>query len=792
MYISRRRLVFCLLLSAAVIVHASETSVRKPPALYEQLKAFTISDQVLHVENFTLKRESLEITFTGDFFLAAPVEGKVYGAVFHGVGRVKAEPWSVFEKDSVRRLLRSEHVDVDFATTVLRFTDDTAERLRKTGQSTTRASAEAQRLATSLDLHILKETGLNLSGRMALAILAKDEPGFFFAEFDGGKRGRFGAVVDHQTRSLSNSFGLNAGEKGMLYQYKPGPGYIDIWTTFYSDEELKRGSVTYSDLDDLVATPSHRMTIDLRAVNDWLRIDHEMDIISRRDGLPIVSFSLNDGLDSYENERLKKGARVQAVSLPDGTGLPFVQDPWDTEFYVFLSRPLAKGEKLTLRVRTEAKDPYLSWEAFHYPLNTTTWYPRHGYLTRTRYDLQFLHKPKTKVISVGERVSEGRIPDGGEGVLTHWVEDDPVSFISFAEGPFEIHTEKFKLKDREIPVEFYSAPAAYAAIKEDFVVAELMNGVNFFSSMFGDYTYKRLGAVYFPSSFGQGFPTMLFLPVKGRDNLNNFSFIAHEGAHQWWGNLVAWRSYRDQWLSEGFAEYSGALYAASRKSPKEAMDLVRAMRRTLLLPMYTDTGISDKKMYETGPLIMGHRLSSRRSRGAYSLIYDKGALVLRMLHFLFTDPNTGDDKLFFEMMRDFVKKHNNDFASTESFFAVASQHIPNTVLGKKYKMTSLDWFKQQWLYGSDLPKYRLVYHFEPNPAGGVFLSGTLHQENVPDNFFMPLPLSLDFGDKGRARGTVHAFGKTTPVKLPLPAQPKKVEFDPDLWVLSEKTSAERD
>ena len=43
-----------------------------------------------------------------------------------------------------------------------------------------------------------------------------------------------------------------------------------------------------------------------------------------------------------------------------------------------------------------------------------------------------------------------------------------------------------------------------------------------------------------------------------------YAFIAHETAHQWWGNIVAWRSYRDQWLSEGFAEYSGMLYAAKR------------------------------------------------------------------------------------------------------------------------------------------------------------------------------------------------------------------------------------
>ena len=51
--------------------------------------------------------------------------------------------------------------------------------------------------------------------------------------------------------------------------------------------------------------------------------------------------------------------------------------------------------------------------------------------------------------------------------------------------------------------------------------------------------------------------------TRGRDS-NVYSFFAHETAHQWWGHIVLWRSYRDQWLSEGFAEYSGLLYAAKR------------------------------------------------------------------------------------------------------------------------------------------------------------------------------------------------------------------------------------
>ncbi len=63
---------------------------------------------------------------------------------------------------------------------------------------------------------------------------------------------------------------------------------------------------------------------------------------------------------------------------------------------------------------------------------------------------------------------------------------------------------------------------------------------------------------------------MLLMPKADMATKHTYRFIAHETAHQWWGNIVAWRSYRDQWLSEGFAEYSGILYTdVSRGSWKK-------------------------------------------------------------------------------------------------------------------------------------------------------------------------------------------------------------------------------
>src|SRR5262249_24973715 len=158
------------------------------------------------------------------------------------------------------------------------------------------------------------------------------------------------------------------------------------------------------------------------------------------------------------------------------------------------------------------------------------------------------------------------------------------------------------------------------------------------------------------------------------------------------------------------------------------------------------------------------------------LIYQKGALVLRMLHFLFTDPGTGNDDAFYNMMKDFVQRHRNGWASTESFMAVASEHFARAPLARKYSLKDLDWFMLQWVYGTGMPRYRLEYHVAPDERGGFILSGTLHQEGVPDGWFMPIPVFLEYDGNIVARGTIHALGPSTPVKIPLSARPRRVRL----------------
>jgi hypothetical protein len=160
------------------------------------------------------------------------------------------------------------------------------------------------------------------------------------------------------------------------------------------------------------------------------------------------------------------------------------------------------------------------------------------------------------------------------------------------------------------------------------------------------------------------------------------------------------------------------------------------------------------------------------------------------MHFLFTNPQTGDGQPFFDLMSDFVKRYKDGTASTEQFFDVANEHVKNTALAQKFGYKDLGWFYRQWVTQAYSPSYELAYHIENDSTQGLLLKGELTQSELPEdqNWFMPLPLILHFHGGQSARVTIAAHGARTPISIKLPEQPEKVELDPELWVLSNKTT----
>jgi hypothetical protein len=771
---------------------------------YTQLKAFTLAPSQARAENVVLHRDRIEMHFDGLFYPEKPVEGKVRGAVFIGKGSVKIEPPDVeYERDNLRRMIKADRIDSDFKTAVLRFSDDTWSDLKLTETANEAAPEQAAKLARELAPRLLKDAGLNPDARIAVSILNREAPGIFLAQFEDGKSGRFTVAVDHQGR-IPGVFGLNAGEQGIVFMRHGPTGGNDIWLAFASQESIAQHSPLTSERFDILRLKHYSMKVDLTKVKSGrMAVEATIDAEALQEGVRAIPFTLNEGLDEYKDERFKKALRCEGVKASDGTPLQFAQEGWETGLTVFLPAPLSRGANTTFTISVSGEaimrpedaeyqhygNTYNLLEDAFYPRSTTSWYPTQGYLQRATYDIVFMHRDGHNAISIGVPYQVTGMTAKGEKA-TGWRMDRPVALATFVVGGFNRYV---KPGDGKVPQVEYDAPGVFLSkSSENYMLTELSNAVGFYSQLFGPYPFEQVNSVVHPRGFGQGFPSLLLLPpTDKRTNKYEFSFIAHEMAHQWWGHVVGWKTYRDQWLSEGFAEYSAALYVKIRMDRDAQVELIRRMRRALIAPPATETGVGSGKVAELGPMILGLRAATPQTLNAYSaLTYFKGALVLRMLHFLFTHPGTLDDSAFYAMMKDFTARFAGRAASTEDFFAVASEHFQRAPLGIKYHLQNLDWFYRQWVIQAALPSYRLEYSIQPQ-QNGVLLNGVVRQTGAPDDWFMPLPLVIRFGKDKEVHGSIQVKGAQSTFSIPLPSAPASVALDPDLYILSEKTETAR-
>src|SRR5262249_2497578 len=236
------------------------------------------------------------------------------------------------------------------------------------------------------------------------------------------------------------------------------------------------------------------------------------------------------------------------------------------------------------------------------------------------------------------------------------------------------------------------------------------------------------GEIYPPAEPCPVFLSMLNEPVPGapvtwRNDPAAFQgfpefFLAHEVAHQWWGDAVGWSNYHEQWLSEGFAQYFAALYAQHRRGDGTFASVMRQMRKWSL------------DQSDQGPVYLGYRLGHIRNEGRVfrALVYNKGATVLHMLRRL-----VGDDSFFRGLRRLY----------TESRFRKASTEDLRHAMEAESDR-SLERFFERWIYSSALPRLKFAYRVEPSSTGQELV---LHFEQTGDVFDVPVTLTLQYADR---------------------------------------------
>lgn len=757
---------------------AQQTGELQGQALYNALKTFELQAKVT-VSNLKLKRDLGEMTFTGDFYFATPINGQVTGAVFIGKGTFHAKA-----------------IETEFKTAVLRFTDDTYDIIGKNSIPAAKLPGKALDLAKELEPRLLKETSANISARLAISIANNESPGFFMAQFNKGKLGRFTFLIDPQCRILNDIFRFDGGEKVAVFSYAPYQYNNDLRIITHSKQDYANESISYPSDFDLVDPKHYKMEIDLRKATRKIRTNIRIDYISLVDNLRAIPMIINDAITAFDNKRLKNSMRVESARY-NGQDILCIQEDWESGLTFLLPKPMSKGEAFSIEVSMTGDvmedDPL--YQDIKYHQGDSSWYPRHGFIRRSTFDLTFRHNKEDKVASVGTLAREEEWPDDNSDRLSQYKMDTPIVFASFITGIMDHHSKKRMFEFGEMEINYYSLPTALLLLQidEEFILTELGNALEYFSNRFGPYPYKDFQAAFSPRLYRQVAATFVIHPGLDISERYTFSYIGETISRQWWGTIITVRSYRDQWLLEGLAEYSGLLYVLARlQDIREQKEFIDVMRYGLKEPLKTDTGIRQGKVSEIGPLIKGRLLQSRDSLKSSKMITDKGALVIRMLHFLFSDPSTGNDSLFFEMLKDFASQYAFTIASTDDFRLIADKHFPKTNIAKRFGLENLHWFFRQWLYEARLPSYRMEYRIEPGTGGQFLLTGEIIQENAPEHWMMPLPVIITYPNNQQTQVVVWARGSKTEIQLPpLPMKPDSVELDPDWWILSEKTETKK-
>lgn len=192
-------------------------------------------------------------------------------------------------------------------------------------------------------------------------------------------------------------------------------------------------------------------------------------------------------------------------------------------------------------------------------------------------------------------------------------------------------------------------------------------------------------------------------------------FMAHEIAHQWWGQGVGWQTYHDQWLSEGFAQYFATLYAQSYRGNEVYQSLLRRMRRWAI-------NESDQ-----GPVYLGYRVGHIRNDGRAfrAIVYNKGAMVLHMLRQL-----VGDEPFFSGVRRFYLSSRFRKVGSED--FRFAMEEATGRELGR---------FFERWVYASTLPQLTFTSRVESRDGEQV---AVLRFDQTGEVFDVPVVVTLSY------------------------------------------------
>jgi hypothetical protein len=803
-------LAFCLM--TWLVAAAPQPADAPARALYDALNALRVDPtRVYRVHDLVLRRDAVRLAFEeGTLGLFMPFNGRVLGAVFTGTGRVLATPHDPVEKRSVVRFLGVPLVDEPISRAYLRFTDGTPQELEAFLQA---AKAEPVQSPDFLADWNPVLANLNPSNSLrAMRELDSSSPlPYFRAGVVGELHGAFEVSVDGRRPEQ-----VTLGQ----VRWKGDDRHFDLWAMFPA-------ATGPGPAEDFVPV---RYDIDTTIEDDLhLRSRARLVLRARRGGERLIQLVLSRGLP------------VESVVDASGQPLEFFQNEdvsqrevlrrGDDLFYVVLPQPARPGQDIDFAVSYSGTVITDAGGGVFFVGDRGAWYP-HPESTASfcPFALNFRWPRKLKLVATGNKTEEH---EEGETRVGRWISDAPVALAGFNlgdyttasadAGPLHISINANRQLERALYDLFRSRKGVVAVIGPigwgntsnarrlvditdtglgplpATVIGQLGRDIGDAARAMeqwnGPFPFRTLEVSPLPAALSQSWPgliylsTLTFVPkeaqrLAGVTPRVQFSFSDlmpfHELAHQWWGNVASFATYRDEWILEAFANYCALLYLDTRK-PAEHV-LVQSMQdyRT---DLFTQLPSGNLTVDEIGPLALGRRLNSSLVANGYSrLVYPKATWVVHMLRMMLQEPAAKDpDARFRSMMRALLDRCRYG-GLTESALEQEAERVmtPEMALEGGH---SLDWFFEQWVHSTGIPRYSVDYKVVPH-GKGFTVRGSLRQAEVPEIFLARVPLyAQSSAGKLTLLGWVTTSGGETPFQLNSLQQPHRIVIDPNHTLL---------
>jgi len=385
------------------------------------------------------------------------------------------------------------------------------------------------------------------------------------------------------------------------------------------------------------------------------------------------------------------------------------------------------------------------------PNYASSWFPCNDVpFDKTSLDISISNDSGMVSVSNGVLID---VTTTGSRRTYHWRTEYPIStyLVAIYSSDYEYFSDQYISLDGKdtMRVEYYVLSDKLENAKVDF--PGHVKILEVFSQMFGEYPFlkEKYGVAEFLWYAGamehQTITGVSSNMISGK-NFFEDTYV-HELAHQWWGNAVSPKSWKDIWLNEGFSTYSEALYYES-VSGKEAL-------QSTMMSKYSPN--FSGSLDEPGPFLFTRTM------------YDKGAWVLHMLRW-----EVGDIS-FFKILRTYYESFKYSNASTKDFKDVCER-----VSGMK-----LDKFFEQWVYSKG--QIDLEYKTETIKSENNYLTKLSLQQVQEDyaEFYFPLEIKMTFSDGIEKKFRYEIMSQDTLLEISTEAIPDSIELDPDRWLLAQ-------